>query len=120
MIERVTGLDKVAQNLSKFIAETEGITRRQLELIGNDLQSEAQNLAPLDRRFLRSSAYTDARDERTGPVVEVGFTEIYALRMHEDMQYTPSEPGTGPKYLTKPLNMKASTYYNWLLRELRR
>lgn len=76
-----------------------------------DLQAKSVQLAPLDEGDLRRSANVRP------PVVEgnkisgsLGYATPYAVRMHEDLDYTPQESGTGPKYLENPATENAAKY----------
>lgn len=107
MITGSGGWDNIAHNLQKLIAKTKDVNPKVLMEIGMHLESEASQKAPIDKGDLRASSTT----EQTGPAtVRVAFTERYALVMHEDMNYRPQEPGTGPKYLTGPLRANERKY----------
>jgi hypothetical protein len=76
------GLKEVLENLNK---EIEGIENRGMDGLfaaGLMIQRAAQQKTPVDSGNLRGSAYT--RKEMTGgKSVEVGFTAMYALAVHE-------------------------------------
>jgi hypothetical protein len=76
-----------------------------------DLQSKSVPLAPLDEGDLRASANVNPAKE-VGSNIEgtMGYDTPYAVRMHEDLTYTPSEPGTGPKFLENPANENKEAY----------
>ncbi len=107
MIERIGGIDKVSRNLDRLIKQTTDVQPQVLTQIGTHLESEASQLAPLDKGDLRGSSTTELMDRSR---VRVSFTERYALVMHEDLEYKPQEPGTGPKYLTGPLKRNEQQY----------
>lgn len=113
MIEGTGGFQNVAKNLNKMISDTKKINPEILMKIGMDLESKASQLAPLDKGDLRASSFTEMMDNNK--TVKVAFTERYALVMHEDLEYTPQEPGTGPKYLTNPLKQNESKYRNAII-----
>jgi hypothetical protein len=48
------------------------------------VRGESQELVPVVTGDLRASAYTDTTETPLGPVARVGYTEPYALRVHED------------------------------------
>ncbi len=106
MITRVSGIGNAGRNLRRLLSRMESVRTPVLVEIGQHLQAEAKILAPKDKGDLRSSSYVEEEDG----VVWVGFTEKYALRMHEDMTYKAQEPGTGPKYLTKALYANERKY----------
>jgi hypothetical protein len=80
-----------------------------------DLQSKSVPLAPLapapEGGDLRASANVNPAQE-SGSNIEgtIGYDTPYAVRMHEDLTYTPSKPGTGPKYLEAPANENKEVY----------
>jgi hypothetical protein len=84
-----------------------------------DLLSKSKKLAPLDEGDLRASGNTIPSTPQSLEAV-VGFDTPYAVRMHEDLTYTPQEPGTGPKYLENPANQNAKKYRQHIQSELRK
>ncbi len=110
----MNGLKGVIRELRKVMPEKQAEARRSLEQIGQDLESKSVNLAPLDEDTLRSSANSHVDDLS----VFVIYNTPYALRMHEDLEYTPQHSGTGPKYLTKPLRENEAKYFRKLFADL--
>ena len=84
-----------------------------------DLLSKAVVLAPLDEGDLRRSGNVNPA-EVSGNTIEafVGFATEYAVRMHEDLSYTPQEPGTGPKYLEQPARDNERRYQDFIRDEI--
>lgn len=107
---KLVGLENVTANLNKVIAETGAKAKSAVMDVALDLQSKAANRAPLRYGQLRASAIVEDR----GEVVRISFTEEYALRMHEDLEYRPSTPGTGPKYLSGPLQENETRYAQYI------
>lgn len=142
----VKGLDTVARNLNKALGNMEIVSLKALEKIGLDLASRSMQLAPIDTGDLRGScsvqigdmyiadAYRRRKKRGRGvvkravlqhhgevqaglkPVVTVGYGVPYAMKMHEDMSYTPKEPGTGQKFLEVPLTQNYGKYIKLLQR----
>ena len=91
-----------------------------LKTVGLDLKAESMQLAPLDEGDLRGSAHvSDLKADENGIYVEVRYSTPYALRMHEDLTYTPQHSGTGPKYLEKPAFKNAQRYTDYLMKALK-
>lgn len=114
-------LKKLNSLLNKYPEVAAKAAEKGLAIAGMDLQGKAQKLAPKDLADLRGSAYTnvsgkdytvnagndsDPSSERVpqikGEKMEaiVGFTEPYALRQHEHLEYRHTEGEA--KYLEKP------------------
>ena len=98
-----------------------------LEQIGKDLKAESQAVVlfdpahdPEDGPHLRDTAYTGVFMGREGPYVEVGYTSEYALRRHEELDITPTTPGTHPKFLEIPFNQNRDRYVEMLKDSQRR
>lgn len=101
----------IQRNLEKVLADIQESSEKALEDVGLDLQAKSVARAPLQFGDLRGSAHTtDVQRDSTGRWIAVSYGMDYALRMHEDLKYTPSHAGTGPKYLEKPLMENAEKY----------
>jgi hypothetical protein len=83
-----------------------------------DLMSKSKKLAPLDEGDLRASGNTIPSTPQTLEAL-VGFDTPYAVRMHEDLTYTPQETGTGPKYLEAPARANQKKYIDHIANEMR-
>jgi len=114
---RFSGFEPIKTALKDIPKTLDANGRRALEEVGQDLQNQAIFRAPLDLGALRGSGYIETH--RLKSMVTVGFAERYALRMHEDMEYTPQEPGTGPKYLTGPLKEREERYHKHITDAIR-
>ena len=83
------------------------------------LMNEAENImdtsegrVPFDTGKLRGSAFVDTpRVTRSGVSLEMGYNADYALYVHEaraDLHW--SRPGSGPKFLERPMLEAARTW----------
>jgi len=79
--------------------------RSELKEVMKDLKGKSQDLAPVETGDLKGSAYTDL-DDLQG---EVGFTEPYALRQHEELEYKHPKGGQA-KYLEQPYKQNRDRY----------
>ncbi|MFC5528474.1 hypothetical protein [Cohnella yongneupensis] len=98
----------------------------------DDLAEEADHLAPKLTGKLRSSrkvVVTVNSYSVTGEVTYAatskskrGWEFNYALRLHEypGRFADPSTPGTGPKFLSRPLKAKRATYEQMIADEIRK
>lgn len=102
------GFDELNKLLRVMPAETRQKVRPALLKVCADLKGRAQRLAPKDIGTLRGSAYYSAQVTNQGLEAEVGFTEAYALRQHEDMSYR-HENGQA-KFLEQPLQENTPKY----------
>lgn len=95
----------------------------------DDLLTESSRMAPLDKGFLRGSAFTEVNEadgvvsgEVNYSATEGGFN--YALYMHEfggkSAFANPTTPGTQPKYLSEPLKANSDKYKQWFAEDIRK
>ena len=120
MIENVKGLREVQAAIRKFAKEKPAQASEAMMDIGLTLEAESKLKAPIDEGYLRSqSNVEDGKRIFRGYYVQVWYRAPYAHRMHEDMDYTPSEPGTGPKYLTGTLQKNAGKYRRFLTEKMK-
>lgn len=110
-----------------------GATRGMQDAV-DDLVRESRDLTPLDKRGLRDSAYGTVVMENGSVVGEVSYSVTekdgsgerfnYALYMHEfggKTEYeNPSTPGTGPKFLERPLKENHDRYMQTIAEEIRK
>jgi hypothetical protein len=85
MAVRVEGLEKILSNLSRKIDRIEKRSKEGLLAAGLMIQAEAQKMTPVDDGFLKASAYTRRTPENKS-IVEIGFSQNYALYVHEDLE----------------------------------
>lgn len=79
---KVTGLERVVNNLNKHAKKIEKDTLDGLFIAGLKVQRDAQKLVPVDTGNLKGSAYTTKGDT----TVTIGFTANYAIFVHENME----------------------------------
>ena len=108
----VMALNDVLRNLNKVTVVTEKKAEIQIKKCCEDLLSKAVDITPIDTGELRKSGTTDYDDaKKTGRVTFGGGAVEYAVAVHEMPNETNwSEPGTGNKYLEKPLKANSAKY----------
>ena len=105
-------LNDVLRNLNKVTVDTEKKAERQIKKCCEDLLSKAVDITPIDTGELRKSGTTDYdSSKKTGRVTFGGGAVEYAVAVHEMPNETNwTEPGTGNKYLEKPLKANSAKY----------
>jgi hypothetical protein len=106
----ITGVDKLIKRLMAMTPNVEKAVSKELVDVCLDLRGKSQQLAPVDLGALQASAY----HEVNGLNGEVGYTEEYALRQHEEMGYRHTYPGQA-KYLETPYKANKSRYEKALI-----
>lgn len=104
---RVSSQMKGLRSSIGALAGASALTRqgvvRGLKKGGLFLQRESQKVCPADTGTLRNSAFTRETRVDGEPAVNVGYTAVYALYVHEmPASYNFQAPGTGPKFLENP------------------
>ena len=105
----VQGFDEVLKNLNREIKAIEHRSLAGLKAAGLKVQREAQKRVPVEHGDLKRSAFTNTVSD-SPPSVEVGFSAVYAIFVHENMEQRlkgkprPSGLGSywnpgGPKFL---------------------
>lgn len=102
---KVEGLDELKKAMKNLPENAVGAVEKELKLIAADLQGKAQRLAPVKYGDLRGSAFSEV----IGLEATVGFTSPYALRQHEEMDYSHPKGGQA-KYLETPYKEDADLY----------
>ena len=102
----------VISNLNNLIKQMEKKAEKQIKKCCEDLLSKAVDITPLDTGELRKSGTTDYDTAtKTGKVSFGGGAVDYAVAVHEMPNETNwSEPGTGNKFLEKPLRANSEKY----------
>ena len=102
----------VISNLNNLIKQMEKKAEKQIKKCCEDLLSKAVDITPLDTGELRKSGTTDYDTAtKTGKVSFGGGAVDYAVAVHEMPNETNwSEPGTGNKFLEKPLKANSEKY----------
>lgn len=106
---KIEGIDKAVAQLDKRISRIKTYTPKAMRDIGQDLLGKSVKRAPLDNADLRGSGFTEVNGTET----IVGYTEPYALRQHETLEYNHPKGGEA-KYLERPLNENINRYVKFL------
>ncbi len=94
-----------------------GATAAAVMQAGYKIMAEAVKITPLATGRLRRSWFVSSpRMTGSGPEVMIGFGTGYAWAVHEktgdNVSWT--APGTGPKYLERPLDAFTGRYAKWI------
>ena len=100
----IAGINEAVSRLNRIILETEGNTEDAIKDIALDLIGKSKERAPVDTGDLRGSGFVDIQ----GTSAIVGFTEIYALNQHEDLNFNHSDGEA--KFLENPLKENIDNY----------
>ena len=105
-------LNDVLRNLNTVSKQIEKKAEKQIKKCCEDLLSKAIDITPMDTGELRKSGTTDYDTAtKTGKVSFGGGAVDYAVAVHEMPNETNwSEPGTGNKFLEKPLKANSEKY----------
>lgn len=106
---KIEGIDKAVKEFEKRASKIKSSTPKAMRDIGQDLLGKSVERAPVDQGDLRGSGFSEV----DGTVTTIGFTEPYALRQHEELQYTHPQGGEA-KYLERPLNENINRYVKFL------
>lgn len=107
----VEGLPKLQAILKDIPIQANEAVFKELGLITQDLKGKSQRLAPKDLGDLRGSAFAEVNRTLLLKIVgTTGFTEPYALRQHEEMDYHHADGQA--KYLETPYKENADKYAN--------
>ena len=108
MTVKVKGQAKVLANLNKQILKIKGRTLKGLYTAALLVKNRAVKITPYRLGNLAGSAYVTPVKSLTKPIVEIGYTAVYAPIVHEmPASYNYTKPGTGPKFLEKALRSSA-------------
>lgn len=105
----VSGVKELQALMAKMPDKTNSAVKKELNDICADLQGKAQRLAPVDTGDLRGSAFFEVE----GLDGTVGFTEPYALRQHEAVEFSHPKGGQA-KYLEEPYKENSDKYVDAL------
>lgn len=125
----LTGLKKVEKNLNEAIDDIKGDVTEGVQDVGLDLLRRGVRLAPVETGALRGSGYVEFNGteiaEGTGsggvipkqkvlksisdPSAEIGFSEEYAVKQHEEVGYDHPQGGQA-KYLEEPMKNNTAKY----------
>ncbi len=98
----VLGVKEFQDNLKKEKALLAKRVQQALSTAGLFLQRESQQRVPVDYGILKASAFTRANGRGLNTVVNVGYTALYAMYVHENIEMKgrgmprdPGNPGRG-------------------------
>lgn len=111
----VVGAGEIAAELHKWALTLPEQTVQAMAKEGEMLLAESKRECPHDSGALRNSGYAEKRDMS----VEVGYSQVYALRQHEELGYR-HKPPTKAKYLEDPFDRRAPTMHLNIANDLRR
>lgn len=78
------GLDKVLKNLNAQIKKIKGSSAAGLKVAGMFIEKESMKECPVMSSDLKNSHYSELFNTLNGPVVEIGYTALYAPFVHEN------------------------------------
>lgn len=102
LVMGVEGVKEVLQNLKKshwLIGDQVAVG---LKRAGLFIQRESQKIVPVDTGALKNSAFTRADGRGWNTLVQVGYTQGYAIYVHENLE-AKHKKGKVAKYLEKPV-----------------
>jgi hypothetical protein len=112
---KVVGAGEIAAKLHAYAELLPNVTMDALAREGEFLLAESKKECPHDTGALRNSGYAD----RQGWSIEVGYSQAYALRQHEEMSYR-HKPPTKAKYLEDPFDRNAPFIHMRVAQSVRR
>ena len=102
LVVRVEGVQKVLMNLKKAHKGLGREAATGLKRAGLFLQRASQKIVPVDTGALKGSAFTRAEGSGWDIVVQVGYTQLYSIFVHENLE-AKHKTGKEAKYLERPL-----------------
>lgn len=104
---------------------------RGVQKAAEELESESEKLAPKKKGKLRKSRRVEV-ETKTGLRITAtvsysavnptksGYQFNYALYLHEVADFDPTTPGTGPKFLERPLKAKSRRFIKIIAEEIKK
>ena len=114
-------LDDVLRNFDKVIGRLEKKSEKVVYEIAADLLKESSQLVPFKDGDLRKSGKVTMVRRGRKPIARVSYGDgrvTYALIRHEIKAKNYSEPGTGWKYLERPLKQNTNKYKKYIRNKL--
>lgn len=105
----ILGIEKAVKAFQKRASNVKSFTPKAMRDIGQDLLGKSVERAPVDQGDLRGSGFSEV----SGTETTVGFTAVYALRQHEELNYNHPQGGEA-KYLENPLKENTPRYIKYL------
>lgn len=116
----IRGIGAVINNLRQEMGRIRDANHAALYQQGFRLMAKSTVLCPVKEGVLIRSAYVAPPTKKLrGTIVECGYGTHYAWKVHEmtsvDVNWT--KPGSGPKYLERPLYEIRSGHKEWIRRK---
>lgn len=91
----IRGVNKVRNRINRSLQNVSAKTvERSLTAIGATVLGRADQYAPIDTKALINSGFRTVEATPTGQRLRVGYTQEYALFLHESSGWQPRPPGT--------------------------
>lgn len=116
---RVERIRAVKRALRKECKRRTDALARGIKRAGLFLQRQSQAIVPVDTGALRSSAFTRMMPIADPIIVVVGYTQNYAIYVHEDL-WARHAPGRYAKYLEWPARVYRNDMRNIVEEEMRK
>jgi Flp pilus assembly protein CpaB len=118
MTKHVKGVQKLVRQLQAYPIEKTHAVARGLLKAGLKLQATSQKLVSVDTGALKASAFTEPSMEPEGPKVIVGYTQRYAIYVHEmiHLKHTVGQA----KYLEEPFRTMTKVLSDIILKEVKK
>lgn len=100
-VVKIEGVRGILRNLRKSKAKSARGLERGLTRAGLFLQRKSQEVVPIDTGALKGSAFTRKENSGLDTEVIVGYTQDYAIFVHEDLEARHA-PGKIAKFLETP------------------
>lgn len=98
---KITGVSSIIKRMYTVRGDTARGMERGLKKAGPFLQRKSQQIVPVDTGALKNSAFTRATGKGFSTEVLVGYTQSYAIYVHENLDAR-HKPGKYAKYLETP------------------
>ena len=113
-------INDVLLNFDKVTKDMARKAEKAVYEVGADLLKESNELTPIDKGDLRKSGKLklEKKGNSIAAVVSYGDSRVtYAAAVHE-INKNYNEPGTGWKYLERPLKKNAKRYLNYMRKKI--
>lgn len=100
-VVKIEGVRGILKNLRKAKSKSDAGLERGLVKAGLFLQRKSQEVVPIDTGALKGSAFTRKTGSSLDTEVIVGYTQDYAIFVHEDLE-AQHAPGKIAKFLEVP------------------
>jgi len=107
MIIKIDGMEELNKILADIPEVAKKAAHNELKIVAEDLKGKSQRLAPVDLGDLKGSAGVEVN----GLEATIFYTEPYATRQHEELEYNHPKGGQA-KYLEQPFKESVNDYTN--------